>query len=280
MTDRIDAHVHFWRLARGDYTWIQPQQTALNRDFGAEDILPHLEAAGIDRIVLVQAAATVAETEFMLAQADAHAIVAGVVGWIDMESATAAATLTRLAGNPYLKGIRPMIQDIDQTDWMLGKTLTPAYRAVAELDLVFEALVKPPHLPYLHELLTRHAGMRAVICHGAKPDIAVGAFDDWAASMARLAAETGADCKLSGLITEAGPDWSADGLRRYVDHLLDCFGPDRLIWGSDWPVLTETAGYDDWWRAVNACLADLSADETTKIFGGNAARVYKLQQNR
>ncbi len=276
MADRIDAHVHFWRLARGDYTWIQPHQAALNRDFGAEDIRPHLEAAGIDRIVLVQAAATVAETEFMLQQADTYDVVAGVVGWIDMESAEAAATLARLAGNAHLKGIRPMIQDIEQTDWMLGAALTPAYRAVAELDLVFECLVKPPHLPYLHELLARHADMRAVICHGAKPDIVAGAFDDWAAHMARLAAETGADCKLSGLITEAGPGWSVDGLRRYIGHLLDCFGPDRLIWGSDWPVLTETAGYGDWWQAVNACLADLSANDTAKIFGGNAARVYKL----
>lgn len=276
MSDRIDAHVHFWRLARGDYAWIQPSQTALYRDFGADDIRPHLDAAGIDRILLVQAAATVAETEFMLAQADAHDMVAGVVGWIDMERADAAATLARLAGNPYLKGIRPMIQDIAQTDWMLRDTLTPAYRAVVERDLVFECLVKPPHLPHLHDLLARHPDMRAVICHGAKPDIAAGAFADWAGHMARLAAETKADCKLSGLITEAGPDWSADGLRRYVDHLLDRFGPDRLIWGSDWPVLTETAGYGDWWRAVNACLADLSTDDTAKIFGGNAARVYKL----
>ena len=276
MADRIDAHVHFWRLARGDYTWIQPQQTALNRDFGADNIRPHLEAAGIDRIVLVQAAATVAETEFMLDQADTHDMVAGVVGWIDMESADAAATLARLAGNAWLKGIRPMIHDIPQADWMLAEALTPAYRAVAELDLVFECLVKPPHLPYLHDLLARHTDMRAVICHGAKPDIAAGAFDDWATHMARLAVETNADCKLSGLITEAGPNWSVDGLRRYVDHLLDCFGPDRLIWGSDWPVLTETASYADWWRAANACLADLAADDTAKIFGGNAARVYKL----
>lgn len=276
MSDRIDAHVHFWRLSRGDYTWIQPRQTALNRDFGADDIRPHLDAAGIDRIVLVQAAATVAETEFMLQQTDTHDIVAGVVGWIDMEGVDATATLARLAGNADLKGIRPMIQDIGQTDWMLGETLTPAYRAVAELDLVFECLVKPPHLTHLHALLDRHADMRAVICHGAKPDIAAGAFDDWAAHMARLATETDADCKLSGLITEAGPGWSVDGLRRYVDHLIDCFGPDRLIWGSDWPVLTETAAYGDWWRAANTCLADLSDADKAKVFGGNAARVYKL----
>lgn len=276
MPTRIDSHVHFWQLARGDYRWITPDMTALLHDFGPDDLRPHLDAAGIDQIILVQAADTVAETEFLLSQAEACDLVAGVVGWIDMAAPDARATLERLRQNPYLKGIRPMIHDIPDVDWMLSDDLTPAFRAVIELDLSFDCLVKPPHLKNLLKLLTRHAELRAIICHGAKPDIASGAFDNWATDMQRLAEETGAFCKLSGLITEAGPDWTAQTLRPSVEHLLGIFGPQRLIWGSDWPVLTLAASYEDWWQATNTLLAGLTEADKDSIFGGNARRAYRL----
>ncbi len=273
---KIDAHVHFWQLARGDYGWMTADMTAILRDFGADDLSPLIEAAGVDRVVIVQAAPTVAETEFILAIAGATDFVAGVVGWVDMESPDAVAELERLSGQSALKAIRPMIHDIAEDDWVLGDGLTPVFGKLTELGLAFDCLVRPRHLGHLARLLARHPDLGAVICHGAKPDIAGGEFDGWAAGMRALAQDTGAYCKLSGLITEAGPGWSVDKLKPYSDHLLDCFGPDRLIWGSDWPVLTMTAPYAAWWRTVNELLSGLGEEDRAKIFGANAKTAYKL----
>ena len=276
----IDSHVHFWQIDRGDYDWMMGPGSeglaALRRDFGARDLRPLIRAAGVDRILLVQAAATVAESEFLLRQAAETPEVAGVVGWVAMDSPLAVADLERLAADPAFKGVRPMIHDIPDVDWMLGDALTAAYDAIRGLNLTFDCLVRPEHLPSLLKLLKRHPELRAVICHGAKPDIAAGGFDDWARQMSALAGETGAYCKLSGLITEAGDAWTVDGLRPYVEHLLGVFGTERLIWGSDWPVLSLTAGYGDWWSVANRLLSEVSPRERAAIFGGNAARAYRL----
>lgn len=273
---RVDAHQHFWRLDRGDYAWLTPAMTALHRDFGPADLAPLLQRHGIAHTVLVQAADTVAETEYLLSIADATSSVAGVVGWVPMDAPDAPETLARLAGSPRLRGVRPMIQDIADTDWMLGDALTPAFRAVAELGLTFDALVMPRHLPNLLTLIERHVDVPMVIDHGAKPQIRDQAFTGWAADIALLARNTGAWCKLSGLVTEAAPGWSVATLKPYVDHLLDCFGPERLIWGSDWPVVNLAGGYDAWRGATETLLADLSAEQRMAVEGGNAIRFYGL----
>lgn len=273
---RVDSHVHFWRLARGDYHWMTPDMTALRRDFGPDDLAPELKAAAIDAVILVQAAATVAETRFLLDRAAATPFVRGVVGWVDMTAPDVRTVLDDLCRDPWFKGVRPMIHDIPDAAWMLGGDLRPAFRHLVALDLSFDCLVRPQHLPNLLSLLEREPDLRAVICHGAKPAIAAGGFDKWAHDIARIARRTGAFCKLSGLITEAGPGWSVDGLRPYVDHLLACFGPGRLIWGSDWPVLSMTAGYADWVAASDRLLAGLDAAERAAVLGGNAVRVYRL----
>ncbi|MBW7837538.1 MAG: amidohydrolase family protein [Sphingomonadales bacterium] len=273
---RIDAHVHFWKLARGDYEWMTPDLTILYRDYWPADLQPYLDATGMQEIVIVQAAATVAETEFILDIARKTDFVSGVVGWVNLEDDAAPQTLGRLAQNPYFKGIRPMIQDIADVDWMLRESLTPGLRAVVELDLAFDCLVKPPHLQNLHRLLARHPDLRAVIDHGAKPQIAAGAYHQWAADMNRLAEDTTALCKFSGLITEAGGGWTIDQLKPYADHLLRCFGPDRLIFGSDWPVVTLAGSYETWFETANQLLGELSATDKAKVFGENAARFYKV----
>ncbi len=276
MSHRIDSHVHNWATGRGDYGWLTPDKGKIYRDFGPRDLAPELDAAGIDRVMLVQAAQSVAETEFLLGIAHAWDRVAGVVGWVDMERSDAPVVMARLAGMSAMKGIRPMIQDIPDPDWMLQASLAPAFRAVVDLDLCFDALVLPIHLKNLLRVLARQSDMRTVICHGAKPRIADGAYAAWAADMARLAAETSAWCKLSGLVTEAGPDWTVAQLRPYVDHLLEIFGPDRLIWGSDWPVMTLAADYPSWCNATETLLAGLSDAERSKILGGNAVEAYRL----
>jgi L-fuconolactonase len=277
MTDhwRVDAHVHFWQLARGDYFWMAPELTPIYRDFGPEDLRPHLERNGIGRIIVVQAADTVAETEFMLEIADNTDFVAGVVGWAPFDQPQGAKELARLAGNPYLKGVRPMIQDIPDDDWMLGEALTPAFEAVTDLDLVFDALVFPRHLKNLMGLLERHPDMRVIVDHGAKPQIRDRAFDGWAADLRAIAANSSALVKLSGLVTEAKPDWTVDDLKPYVDHLIEVFGPDRMVYGSDWPVVRMAADYDPWFRAARDLTAGLGEAERAGIFGENARKLYR-----
>jgi L-fuconolactonase len=271
---RIDAHQHVWRVARGDYFWMTPGP--LERDFGPDDLRPLLDEAGVDATVLVQAAQTVAETHYMLEVAAATDWIAGVVGWADFEASDAADQIAALAGEPKIVGLRPMIQDIPDDDWMLRPGLDAAFKALQAHDLVFDALVYPRHLQNLLKLLGRYPEMRVVIDHCAKPQIAAGELKPWAADMARLAGETGALCKLSGLATEAGKSWSVDDLKPYVDHVLEHFGPQRLVWGSDWPVCTLAATYAEWHAAAVELTSGLGVDERAALFGGNAVRLYRL----
>lgn len=276
MSPRIDAHQHFWRLARGDYGWLTPALKPIYRDVEPDELAPHLARHAIDGTVLVQAAPTEAETAFMLGLAEEHGFIRGVVGWTDFAAEDAPARIAALARQPKLKGLRPMIQDIAEDGWMLRPELTDAFRAMIDNELVFDALVLPRHLDDLSRLLDRHPSLTCVIDHCAKPEIAAGRFDDWARAMARLARGTGALCKLSGLVTEAGPDWTAERLAPFVGHVLDMFGPDRVVWGSDWPVSTLAARYDQWVAATDVLLSDLAEDGRAAILGGNAVRLYRL----
>ncbi|SFR32224.1 L-fuconolactonase [Yoonia tamlensis] len=269
---KIDAHQHFWALARGDYGWLTADIAPLYRDFQPADLAPLLAGCGIDGTVLVQAAPTAAETAYMLALADKTDFIRGVVGWVDFEADDAPDQIAALAKHPKLVGLRPMIQDIADAGWMLRPALAPAFAAMIAHDLTFDALVLPRHLDNLNTLLGQHPQLRTVIDHGAKPEIRDGKFDDWAAGMARLANETQAFCKLSGIVTEANADWTRDDIAPYVTHLLTSFGPDRIIWGSDWPVSTLAASYKQW---HDVALGFAGADHA-KIFGGNAQKAYRL----
>ncbi|MEQ8780700.1 MAG: amidohydrolase family protein [Roseibium album] len=273
---RIDAHQHFWDIARGDYHWLTPELGPIYRNFLPSDLAPNLEAHGISGTILVQAAPTLAETRFMLSLADNSPAVKGVVGWVDFESTDAPQIISDLAAHPALVGLRPMIQDIEDDDWMLRDNLTPAFEALIANDLTFDALTFPRHLENLSALLIRYPDMRVVIDHGSKPLIRDSLIDDWAASMKQLAADTNAFCKLSGLVTEAKPDWSVDDLRPYVDHLLSTFGPQRILWGSDWPVCLLASSYERWVEATETLLNGLTPDEKDAVLGLNALRAYGL----
>ncbi|MBG6165346.1 L-fuconolactonase [Labrenzia sp. EL_195] len=273
---RIDAHQHFWDIARGDYHWLTPELGPIYRNFLPSDLAPNLEAHGISGTILVQAAPTLAETRFMLSLADNSPAVKGVVGWVDFESTDAPQIISDLAAHPAIVGLRPMIQDIEDDDWMLRDNLTPAFEALIANDLTFDALTFPRHLENLSALLIRYPDMRVVIDHGSKPLIRDSLIDDWAASMKQLAADTNAFCKLSGLVTEAKPDWSVDDLRPYVDHLLSTFGPQRILWGSDWPVCLLASSYERWVEATETLLNGLTPDEKDAVLGLNALRAYGL----
>ena len=277
---RIDAHHHLWTLARGDYGWLTPDLTPIYRDFELSDLAPHLAAAGIDGTILVQAAPTEAETTFLLETAELSETVRGVVGWVDFDAPDAVARIEALAARRLLVGLRPMVQDIADDAWLARPGLAPALRAMANQDLVFDALVLPRHLTRLMRVADRHPDLCFVLDHFGKPPLAAGTLEGWRADVALLAQRPNVVCKLSGLVTEAGPDWRVEDLRPAVDHILACFGPQRMIWGSDWPVVTLASGYGEWHAAAESLLAVLSAPEAAQVFGGNAARIYLSHRGR
>lgn len=272
--ERIDAHQHYWVIARGDYGWMGPHVAPIVRDALPSEMHAHRAACGIGRTIVVQAAPTVAETEFLLDLAEDEPSIAGVVGWVDLKAADARSTLERLARRPKLRGIRPMLQDIEDTRYILDPACVETLSALPGLGLRFDALVQPRHLSVIAELADLLPRLSIVVDHGAKPFIADGLIEPWASEMRALAARPQIFCKLSGLVTEAGHDWSVERLRPYADHLLACFGPQRLMFGSDWPVVELAATYGQWWETVRELTSGLSETERDAVFGGVAAAFY------
>jgi len=274
---RVDAHHHIWQLARGDYGWLTPD-LPIYRDYTLDDLRPLL--GDITSTVLVQAAPTEAETAFLIDAAQcSRGLVRGVIGWADFAHPDAPDRIAALAAMPLLKGLRPMLQDIADTDWILRAEVQPAIAAMIAAGLRFDALVQPRHLPVLLQLCRRHPRLQLVIDHGAKPAIARGGWQPWADDIARIARETPARCKLSGLVTEAGRNKSADDLRRYADRILECFGPRRVLWGSDWPVVDLAGGYGYWRKTSLTLLAGLSTPDRDTILGGAALDFYGLTRH-
>ncbi|MEM6614987.1 MAG: amidohydrolase family protein [Pseudomonadota bacterium] len=274
---RIDAHQHYWEPKRGDYDWMPPDDPVLSRRYGPADLNHQLEAAGIEGTVLVQAAATINETEYMLGLADATDTILGVVGWVNFEDRGDLKHLERLAKHPKFLGVRPMIQDIPDLDWMLRDDIQWAFEALIDLDLTFDALGFPKHLENFRTILTRYPKLRAVIDHCMKPEIRDGEFDVWAAGIERIAKDTEAMCKFSGLVTEAADHWTVEQLKPYADHVLSVFGPTRIMWGSDWPVCRLRTEYAQWLSSAQTLTEHFSSEERDAIFGGTAQRFYRLK---
>jgi L-fuconolactonase len=277
---RIDAHHHLWTMARGDYGWLTPDLAPIYRDFALSDLAPHLAAAGIGGTILVQAAPTEAETMFLLDIAEHAGVVRGVVGWTDFDAPNGAARIEALAARKLLVGLRPMVQDIADDDWLLRPALAPLLDAMTSAGLVFDALAKPRHLPRLLQVVDRHPDLSFVLDHGGKPQLATGEIARWRDDIALLAQRPNIVCKLSGLVTEARPDWQIADLRPAVEHICACFGPQRMLWGSDWPVVDLAGGYEKWLGAAESLLADLSPGEKADVFGGTAARIYLASRGR
>jgi L-fuconolactonase len=278
---RIDAHQHFWRLSAPYCSWPTESEKAIHRDFLPADLEPLLAAHGIAGTVLVQAAPDMDETLFLLDLADAHDFIRGVVGWIDMESPRARINLRRLAAHPLFKGIRPMLQSIADPLWVLDHRFDDVFELMVELGLSFDALVEPRHLEALRVLAGRHTALSIIIDHGAKPQIRDGlsarhGFAGWAPSMSLFADQPNVACKLSGLLTEARPGATLDQLRPYLDHLFEVFGSERLMWGSDWPVVELAAPYSAWASLCDAWLSGHSETDRARILGGTARRIYRI----
>lgn len=275
---RIDAHQHYWQIDRGDYGWITPEIPVLYRDFLPPDLQPHLDAHRLDGSILVQAAPTPEETDFMLSLADRYASIKGVVGYLDPADARHAEHYERFAHNPKFVGFRIMIQDMPDAGAILTDVYVEALRGYAMRGVPVDLLVKSDQLEQLAELVKRVPGLRGVIDHIAKPRIAEGAMEPWASRMAELASHPNLYCKLSGMVTEADhANWRAEQFVPYIRHVLACFGPDRVLFGSDWPVSLLAASYDELVDILERALPDTWGDaEKEKLFGGNAKAFYRL----
>jgi L-fuconolactonase len=276
----VDAHQHFWDPARADYPWMTGAAARLRRPYGPADLEPHLRACGVDWTIAVQARMDVAETHELLEVAAGADFVAGVVGWVDLAGPDVAGALAELRAAPggsRLVGIRHQVHDEADAAWLLRPEVQRGLAAVGDAGLVYDLLVRTRELPAAVETARRHPGLRFVVDHLAKPPIASGEIDEWAAAMAPFAALGHVSCKLSGMVTEADPaTWTPATLEPYVRHVLDLFGPGRCMFGSDWPVCTLVAPYERVVAALEQCLRGLAEADRASVFGATAIRVYRL----
>lgn len=282
MTPRlVDSHHHVWDLSARDQEWITGDALApIRRNFSLADLLPDARAAGVAASVLVQTVTVADETPEFLALAQESDLVAGVVGWIDLTRPEAADTLARLRqlpGGRHLVGIRHQVQGEPDPQWLLRPDVRRGLAAVGAAGLAYDLVVLPHQLPACVKAAQDHPELIFVLDHLGKPPVASGALEPWAADVRSLAALPNTVCKLSGLVTEADPTtWTVDDLRPYADTVLDAFGPDRLMFGSDWPVCTLAATYAEVVDAAQQLTALLSESERAALFAGTATRVYGL----
>ena len=275
---RVDAHQHYWQLARGDYFWMTPDMTVLYQDYQPNHLAPHLAKHNIAKTVVVQAADTVAETEYLLTLAEQHDSIAGVVGWLDMESPNFERNLMRLNEHPKFVAIRPMIQDLEDDTWMLRSKVRKNFRVLVEHDVAYDFLTHPRHLKHALEIIRTTPGLRCVIDHISKPHIKDGSLEPWREHLAAIAKHDNVYCKFSGLVTEADhANWTLEDLRPYAEHVVACFGMQRLMFGSDWPVCLLAASYDQVISTAEQLLEPhLNSDSKAAVFGGNAVTFYQL----
>lgn len=281
MTLRVDAHHHLWDLAARPQPWLDDAGMGpLRRDFRLDEVLAEAAAAGIDATIVVHTVADLTESEELLDLAAGQPAVAGVVGYVDLAAPDVGDQLDRLLERDsgwWLAGVRSLVQSEPDPAWLMRPAVLRGLREVARRGLVFDLLVKPPQLAAAVGAVTEVGEGRFVLDHLGKPEIATGGWEPWAASLTELAARGNVVAKLSGLVTEARWDeWTPSGLAPYVDHALAAFGPDRLMFGSDWPVCTLAAPYGRVVSVAEQLTAALSPHERQAIFGGTAVATYGL----
>lgn len=278
MTTRIDSHQHFWKYDAREYGWIDERMGVLKRGFLPADLEPRLKAAGFDACVTVQARPTLDETAWLLELADRSPFVAGVVGWVDLCSPDARGQLRRFAKHPRLVGVRHIVQGEPDDRFLLRADFGRGIALLEEFGLAYDILIYPRHLAVAAEFVKRFPRQRFVLDHLAKPEIVRGEIRGWTRDLRVLAAAPNVHAKLSGLVTEADwRRWTPDQLRPYLDVAFECFGPGRLMAGSDWPVCTLAADYGQAMGVVTEYLRDRPAAEREAVLGGNARQFWRLE---
>jgi len=276
---RIDAHQHFWHYNPEEYGWIDERMSGLRCDFLPSDLQPELERAGFDGSIAVQAQQTIEETRWLLELAAASPFILGVVGWVDLQSDNVRSQLEEFSGNPKLLGVRHVLQSEPDYGFMLRPEFLRGVAALEEFGLTYDILIYPRHLPVAAEFVKQFPRQRFVLDHLAKPFIKRGQIEPWRSDLRRLAKFPNVYCKLSGMVTEADwGAWTAEQIAPYIKVTIECFGAERLMIGSDWPVCTVAGSYS---RIMNLVLDFLSRHtdrEREAILGGTAAKLWRLRR--
>ena len=271
----IDSHQHFWQVGRFDYPWMSSDLGVLYRDYLPDDLAPILN--GVKQTVLVQASNSLAESRWLLDLADANDFIAGVVGWVDLMSVEIDTQLDELCARPKFKGVRHLVESEPHDGWLVQPAVLSGLRKLSERGLSYDLLVHTRHLKYMPHIAESCPDLPLVIDHLAKPPIARNEIKEWSEALKPVARYPNIHCKLSGLVTEANwGSWQTDDLRPYVDYALELFGPDRMMFGSDYPVCLLAASYDRVLGSFQELLGDSDRD---KIFSQNAARFYRLNSD-
>ncbi|MDX6382713.1 MAG: L-fuconolactonase [Blastocatellia bacterium] len=273
----VDSHQHFWQVGRFDYPWMSPQLGVLYQDYLPPAIEPVLRQSGVSQTVLVQASNSLAETHWLLSLADAYSFIGGVVGWVDLMSADVGRQIDEFVAHPMFKGVRHLVESEPNDDWLNQSTVMRGLSELAARGVSYDLLVHTRHLKYACRVAEQCPGLRLVIDHMAKPPIARGEISEWAGELKQVAAYANVSCKLSGLATEADwKNWRPGDLRPYVEKALEYFGPQRLMFGSDWPVCLSAAAYNQVLESTQSLLADMSEEDSSRIFERNARDFYRL----
>ena len=276
----IDSHQHFWDPSRGDYHWMPKDNPILNRKYEVKDLSEASGSIDLHKTILVQAAATNAETEYMLHIAESSDLVCGVVGWVNFEDKNQLNQLRIFSKHPKFIGVRPMIQDIPDENWVLNKNFDIFFKSIIDLDLSFDALGFPIHLENFYIIASKYPKLRFVIDHLMKPKIYNNKqeeFIHWKKGMSKLSRLDNVYCKFSGMVTEACENWDEQDLKPYSDEILNLFSDKKIMWGSDWPVCNLRTNYLGWYNAAINLTNELSLAEKQNIFYNNSINFYKLK---
>ncbi|MCD9025523.1 amidohydrolase family protein [Cohnella silvisoli] len=275
---RIDAHQHYWKIDRNDYGWITPELPVLYRDYLPQHLVPHLKEHRLDGTIVVQAAPTMEETDYLLTLADSDETILGVVGWLDLNDQEHRTHFERFREHPKFVGFRMMIQEMTDASSILEPHFLKALRDYAEIDIPIDLLVVSHQLKPLVKLLELVPGLRGVIDHIAKPAIAEGIMEPWLSHMKEIAKYPNIHCKLSGMVTEAEhQNWKPEHFTGYIRKVIELFGPNRIMFGSDWPVCLLAASYDQVVEVLEQALPETWGEkERDRLFGVNAKEFYKL----
>jgi len=275
---RIDAHQHFWKIGKYDYIWMSPDMGVLYDDYGPEGVTPELQRHHIDKSILVQTISSLEETKWFLELAEENLFIAGVVGWVDLKNPAVGETLEEIRQDPKLVGIRHQVHDEPDVNWLLREDVKNGLRELGKRSVPYDLLIRPQHLQTSIDIAKAFPELPLVVDHIAKPTIAKQQWDDWAKGMKLLAECENVFCKLSGMITEADwNNWKPEDIKPYVEYLIEIFGTQRCMFGSDWPICLLAGTYSNVVEALEESTQNLSSSEHSDIWGSTVTRFYKLE---
>lgn len=274
---KVDSHQHFWDIKLFNYEWMSPNDRILYRNYLPENIEPILQGTGIEKIVAVQAHQSLDETRWLLQLSDKFDFIAGVVGWVDLQSENVEAQLKEFSKHPNFKGVRHIVQNEPNDEWILQPQVLQSINQLAEFNLTYDILIFPKHLKYIPKLIERCPNVSFVVDHLAKPPIASGEIAEWKKDLKFVAEFPQVHCKLSGMVTEAHhQNWTNEDLQPYFETVLEFFGASRLMFGSDYPVCLLASSYQRVLDTYQSFFNDLSTNEQNQIMGENARKFYNL----